>query len=86
MTEKRFTTNNGVFYTDNETGWEFQCYGEVVDLLNELAEENTHLRNDNLKAFALIGDIRALARGLLQQDNLDTIIEKIDKFEKEIME
>lgn len=58
----------------------------VTDELNALHEENNHLRNDNLKAFALLGDIRALARGLLQQDNLDTIIEKIDKFEKEIME
>lgn len=45
MTEnKRFTTRNGVFYTDNETGWEFKCYGEVVDLLNKLAEENEQLK------------------------------------------
>ena len=58
----------------------------ITDELNALHEENTHLRNDNLKAFALLGDIRALARRLLQQDKLDTIIEKIDKFEKEIME
>ena len=47
MTEnnKRFTTNNGVFYKDNETGWEFQSYGEVVELLNELHEENQRLQH-----------------------------------------
>jgi len=45
MTEnKRFTTRNGVFYTDNETGWEFECYGEVVKLMNELAEENNEFK------------------------------------------
>ena len=46
MTKKRFTTNNGVFYTDNETGWEFQSYGEVVELLNELADENEQLKQE----------------------------------------
>ena len=47
MTEnKRFTTNNGVFYTDNLTGWEFQSYGEVVDLMNELHERNQHLLSE----------------------------------------
>lgn len=40
---KRFTTKNGVFYTDNLTGWEFQSYGEVVKLMNELSEENEQL-------------------------------------------
>lgn len=44
MTEKRFTSNNGVFYTDNYTGWEFQSYGEVVNLLNNLNDENQQLR------------------------------------------
>ena len=44
MTEKRFTSNNGVFYTDNYTGWEFQSYGEVVTLLNDLNDENQQLR------------------------------------------
>ena len=51
MTEKRFTTRNGVFYTDNKTGWEFQSYGEVVKLMNELADENEQLKQyiyDNL--------------------------------------
>jgi len=37
---KRFTSNNGVFYTDNLTGWEFESYGEVVDLMNNLHEKN----------------------------------------------
>ena len=41
---KRFTSNNGVFYIDNETGWEFQCYGEVVHLMNALADENEELK------------------------------------------
>jgi hypothetical protein len=44
MTKKRFTTKNGVFYTDNKTGWEFQSYGEVVKLMNELADENEQLK------------------------------------------
>lgn len=44
MTEKRFTTRNGVFYTDTKTGYEFQCYGEVVDIMNELADENEQLK------------------------------------------
>ena len=44
---KRFTSNNGVFYTDNETGWEFQCYGEVVDLMNKLDAENKALHDRN---------------------------------------
>ena len=89
MSEKRFTiieTQIGRVIRDNETDINTGDIGIIFDWLNELYEENTHLRNDNLKAFALLGDIRALARGLLQQDNLDTIIEKIDKFEKEIME
>ena len=41
---KRFTTKNGVFYTDNLTGWEFQSYGEVVKLMNELSDENEELK------------------------------------------
>ena len=44
MTAKRFTTRNGVFYTDTKTGYEFQCYGEVADIMNELSEENQHLK------------------------------------------
>ena len=53
MTTERFTTRNGVFYTDTKTGYEFQCYGEVVDIMNELAEENEQLKcgNKNLKAI-----------------------------------
>jgi len=62
---KRFTTNNGVFYTDNETGWEFQCYGEVVDTLNELAEENQRLKERN-------------NRQCKQLDKLYKLIEKQD--------
>lgn len=41
---KRFTTKNGVFYTDNLTGWEFQSYGEVVKLMNDLSDENEQLK------------------------------------------
>ena len=44
---KRFTTKNGVFYTDNLTGWEFQSYGEVVKLMNELSDENEQLKEEN---------------------------------------
>ena len=43
---KRFTTKNGVFYTDNLTGWEFQSYGEVVKLMNDLNEENMQLKEE----------------------------------------
>ena len=44
MTTKRFITRNGVFYTDTKTGYEFQCYGEVVNIMNELADENEQLK------------------------------------------
>jgi hypothetical protein len=73
MTEKRFTSNNGVFYTDNYTGWEFQCYGEVVDLLNNLNDENEQLKEENENYKALLQDM-----GLLMSDN------EVSNFRKEI--
>lgn len=65
MTAKRFTTKNGVFYTDNLTGWEFQSYGEVVKLMNDLSDENEQLKQRN-------------DRQAKQLDNLYHLIEKQD--------
>lgn len=44
MTTKRFTTTNGVFHTNTKTGYEFQSYGEIADIMNEPTEENQHLK------------------------------------------
>ena len=54
---KRFTTKNGVFYTDNLTGWEFQSYGEVVKLMNELSDENEQLKSFIKSLASLDGKI-----------------------------
>ena len=58
MTEKRFITRNGVFYTDTKTGYEFQCYGEVANMMNELADENEQLKEElnKLKKFEYGGE------------------------------
>ena len=84
MTEKRFTALGDTHLKDNETGKEFYapCEWDLLDLLNALNDENQKLRNDNLKAFALLGTIRAL----LRLDDTKECIDKINKFEKEIME
>lgn len=58
MIEKRFTTNNGVFYTDTETGWEFKCYGEVVALMNDLATKCSQLKNENEQLKSLNQELR----------------------------
>ena len=63
MTTKRFTTKNGVFYTDTKTGYEFQCYGEVVNIMNELAEENQHLKK-NIKK---INDMNNLIKNTIDK-------------------
>lgn len=68
MTAKRFTTRNGVFYTDTKTGYEFQCYGEVADIMNELAEENTTFR-EALKELKEIGDYQAMRIKELHEEN-----------------
>ena len=69
MTEnKRFTTNNGVFYKDNETGWEFQSYGEVVQLLNKLNDENKTFR-EALNELKEIGDYQAMTIKELDDEN-----------------
>ena len=69
MTEnKRFTTNNGVFYKDNETGWEFQSYGEVVQLLNKLNDENKTFR-EALRELKEIGDYQAMRIKELDDEN-----------------
>ena len=47
----------------------------------EYRKENEQLKKDNFKAFALLGDIRAL----LRTNSYDTVIEKINKFEKEVL-
>jgi len=65
---KRFTSNNGVFYKDNETGWEFQSYGEVVQLLNKLNDENKTFR-EALKELKEIGDYQAMTIKELDDEN-----------------
>lgn len=74
---KRFTSNNGVFYTDNETGWEFQSYGEVVELLNKLNDENKTFR-EALKELKEIGDYQAMRIKELDDENR-LIEDEIDK-------
>lgn len=77
MTAKRFTTRNGVFYTDTKTGYEFQCYDGVVDIMNELAEENQQLKGA-LKELKEIGDYQAMR--IKELDNMNSLIEdEIDK-------
>ena len=68
MSEKRFTTKNGVFYTDNLTGWEFQSYGEVVKLMNELADENEQLKEE-IKDY---NDVLARLEEKLQRERKST--------------
>ena len=55
MTEKRFKVNadylnNIDSIIDNETGIEHD-YLEIEELLNELAEENTHIKNTIKEAY-----------------------------------
>ena len=54
---------------------------EYLTEWNACRIKNTELRKDNLQAFALLGDIRALAR----TSDIETIIKKINKFEKEVV-
>ena len=57
----------------------------ITDLETEnakLTERNEELRKDNLKAFALLGTVRAYIR----LGNVDDAIEKINKFEKEMLQ
>lgn len=72
MTEKRFTTNNGVFYKDNETGWEFQSYGEVVDLLNALHEENMELKQQLKTKYILNKQYEELQKVKEENEQLKT--------------
>ena len=92
MTEKRFTLTTTEFdgtlsFYDAEYDCETRMSTEYVlnsveTTLNALNDENQKLRNDNLKAFALLGTIRAL----LRLDDTKECIDKINNFEKEIME
>ena len=54
---------------------------EYLTEWNACRIKNTELRKDNLQAFALLVDIRALAR----TSDIETIIKKINKFEKEVV-
>lgn len=74
---RRFITNNGVFYKDIETGWEFQSYGEVVELLNKLNDENKTFRAA-LKELKEIGDYQAMRIKELDDENR-LIEDEIDK-------
>ena len=79
MTEKRFTTRNGVFYTDTKTGYEFQCYGEVADMMNELADENEQLKQsvNNLKETIIKITIA------FQRKHDSTIVDLVDEIHEE---
>ena len=92
MTEKRFTL---VYQSEDawEHEWSIkdnqekgdwviiQGNGkEIVECLNNLHEKNEELSKDNLKALALLGDVRAL----LRMNDPERAIQKINKFEKEL--
>lgn len=62
----RFTTTNGVFYTDTKTGWEFQSYGEVVKLLNDLADENEQLKKDLTRTKVALDSLQETYSELLK--------------------
>lgn len=93
MTDKRFTSNNGVFYTDNETGWEFQCYGEVVDLLNELNEDKEYWRerakvrlNRTKEAHAYFDCLEKAIEQVCSDDIQEIIWNKYDELENGLEE
>lgn len=77
MTEKRFTVEGWVILNDGESSRII----EVNDLIEPFVEENEQLIKGNLNLLGLLGDIRALAR----LNDTDTIIEKINKLEKEVL-
>ena len=98
MTAKRFNFVGGYLYDGDEPVGhveDIRFREDFLDLLNNLNEkarerskalsklqkENEQLKKDNFKAFALLGDIRAL----LRTNSYDTVIEKINKFEKEVL-
>ena len=53
---------------------------KIVNRLNEQDKIIERLRKDNLQSYGLLGDIRAL----LRLGDTDAVIEKINRFEKEI--
>ena len=55
---------------------------EVCELLNALHEENQKLLKDNFMLLGLLGDIRAI----LRTGDVDTVIKKINKLEKEMIQ
>ena len=83
MNEKRFNFVGGYLYDGNEPVGhveDVKFRQDFEDLLNNLYEKNQELVKDNLQAFALLGDIRAL----LRMNRTEDAIKKINKFEKEL--
>ena len=67
MTEKRFTTDNGsnedVTLVDNVTGKEYESnFEDIVDLMNELAEENMMLKGENAHYKLLLMSLEETAK------------------------
>ena len=54
---------------------------ETQEKINAIYEENQQLQKENLQLLGLLGDIRAL----LRTNNTDTIINKINQIEKELL-
>lgn len=71
--KKRFTTINGVFYTDTKTGYEFQCYGEVADMLNELAEKNEQLMKESYELHKRLGDFEPFERYIKERTSKTSV-------------
>ena len=87
MTRKRFKQVGDFFIDREDTEISYACANEIdckniVNKLNDFDKENEHLRNDNLMLFGLLGDIRAL----LRTGDIDTVIKKINKIEKEMQQ
>ena len=67
MSEKRFTTDNGsnedVTLVDNVTGKEYESnFEDIVDLMNELADENMMLKSKNAEYELLLMYLEETAR------------------------
>ena len=68
MTEKRFTiigTQIGRVIRDNETDINTGDIGIIFDWLNELAEENTHIKNTIKEAYT--NERTQLGKSVLKQ-------------------
>ena len=79
---ERFMVDDAGTLIDKETRDTYDYVSDVCDLLNNVCNVNGRLQKDNLQLLGLLGDIRAL----LRLGDVDTVIDKINRFEKEFLE